>query len=106
MRTWRNSTCRWPRPPINSVGLITWNTIGAGGQSPTLLPGANCVNPLTWTADTNEAPASQDSCAVIELTSGSVTTIPCFTSARINGNGGLQVPTSRDRRSVEHEYGP
>ena len=79
--------------PDQLGGLITWNTIGQGGHSPTLRAGANCVNPLTWTDATNEAPASLDRCAVIELTSGSVTTIPFFTSARINADGGLQVPT-------------
>jgi hypothetical protein len=74
-------------------GLVTWNTIGVGGLSPTLLPGARCINPLAWTPATNEAPASMNICAVIYLTDGTVTNIPNFTSAYIDNNGGLVIPT-------------
>ncbi|MDD2236984.1 MAG: DUF3089 domain-containing protein [Kiritimatiellae bacterium] len=79
--------------PDQLGGLITWNTVGAGGQSPTLRAGARCVNPLTWTDSPGNAPADLDRCAVIELNDGSVTTMPYFTSAQINADGGLQVPT-------------
>jgi pimeloyl-ACP methyl ester carboxylesterase len=78
--------------PDQVGALITWNTIGKGGKSPTLLPGANCVNPLSWTNTTKEQPASLNLGAVIELTDGTIAQIQHFTSARINQAGGLEIP--------------
>jgi hypothetical protein len=92
--------------PDQVGGLITWNTVGKGGKSPTLRMGANCVNPLTWTDSTENAPASLNQCAVIELTDGSVTTIPHFTSAQINDQGGLQVPTPAILDQLNMSMGP
>jgi len=79
--------------PEQTGALITWNTVGRGGNSPTLLPGANCVNPLTWTVTADDEPASLNHGAVIELNDGIVAQINNFTSARINAAGGLQIPT-------------
>jgi hypothetical protein len=98
--------------PDQIGGLITWNTIGKGGKSPTLLPGANCVNPLTWTNTTKEQPASLNLGAVIELTDGTVASIKHFTSARINTDGGLEIPTlsiedkldMRMGKAIYHRY--
>jgi hypothetical protein len=98
--------------PDQIGGLITWNTIGKGGKSPTLLPGANCVNPLTWTNTTKEQPASLNLGAVIELTDGTVASIKHFTSARINTDGGLEIPTPsiedkldmRMGKAIYHRY--
>jgi hypothetical protein len=79
--------------PTQLGGLITWNTIGKGGKSPTLLPGANCVNPLIWTNTTKDQPASLNLGAVIGLNDGTIAKIEHFTSARINQDGGLEIPT-------------
>lgn len=79
--------------PEQTGALITWNTVGKGGKSPTLLPGANCVNPLTWTVTADYESASLNHGAVIELNDGTVAEINNFTSARINEAGGLQIPT-------------
>lgn len=79
--------------PRQLGALITWNTVGKGGKSPTLLPGANCVNPLSWTNTTDEQPASLNLGAVIDLTGGVIVKIKHFTSARINHEGGLEIPT-------------
>jgi hypothetical protein len=98
--------------PAQIGALITWNTIGKGGNSPVLLPGANCVNPLTWTNTTKEQPASLNLGAVIELTDGTVAKIKHFTSARIDENGGLEIPTPaiedkldmRMGKAIYHRY--
>lgn len=75
--------------------LITWNTIGPGGKSPTLSKGARCVNPLSWTTDTKEYPASMNRGAKIQLTDGEEIVIKKFTSARINNDGALEIPTPK-----------
>lgn len=98
--------------PDQVGALITWNTIGKGGNSPVLLPGANCVNPLTWTNTTKEQPASLNLGAVIELTDGTIAKIKHFTSARINQAGGLEIPTPaiedkldmRMGKAIYHRY--
>jgi len=73
-------------------GLVTWNTIGPGGKSPTLKAGALCVNPLSWTIDTTPYPASLNTEARILFTDGSEERIPHFTAAKINSDGGLEIP--------------
>ena len=79
--------------PTQTGGIITWNTIGQGGEAPTLLPGARCINPLSWTATTNNQPAELNLGAIIELTDGTIATIDHFTSAFINEQGALVIPT-------------
>ncbi len=78
--------------PSQTGAIVTWNTVGKGGKSPTILPGALCVNPLTWTTDKAEAPASLDSYARITLNDGRTVRIEHFTPARINDAGGLEIP--------------
>ncbi|MCK4912475.1 MAG: DUF3089 domain-containing protein [Candidatus Omnitrophica bacterium] len=73
-------------------GVIVWNTIGPGGQSPVLMDGAKCVNPLSWTTDTLEYPASMNMGARILLSDGKEIMVDNFTSARINDSGGLVIP--------------
>ncbi len=73
--------------------VLTWNTVGAGGSSPTLSKGALCVNPLSWTADSREYPTSTNKGARIILSPENFLEIPHFTSARINSLGGLEIPT-------------
>ena len=82
--------------PDQVGGVIVWNTIGRGGSSPTLNPGARCVNPLSWTTDTNNYPASMNKEAVILFNDGVEERIPNFTSAFINKAGGLEIPTPKD----------
>ncbi|MBU2613790.1 DUF3089 domain-containing protein [Patescibacteria group bacterium] len=91
--------------PEQLGALITWNTIGKGGKSPTLLPGANCVNPLTWTNTTKEQPASLNLGAVIELTDGTIAKIKHFTSARINEAGGLEIPAPSIENKLDMRMG-
>ena len=81
--------------PEQLEGLITWNTIGPDGKSPTFSKGARCVNPLSWTIDTNEYPASMNKGAKIQLTDGEEVVINNFTSARINNSGALEIPTPK-----------
>ena len=82
------------RPEATGV-LLTWNTVGPGGSSPTLAPGARCVNPLSWTTDTGTYPASMDIAARIFLDAATPLVIKHFTSAGINQAGALEIPTPR-----------
>ena len=78
----------------NETGsIITYNTIADGFQdkSPTILPGAVVVNPLTWTTSDNLAPASLNIGAVFFNNNMEKEVIPHFTSAQIK-DGGLVVP--------------
>lgn len=78
-------------------GLITWNTISEGADSPVLHPGARCINPLSWTDDPAPQPADKNDGAVVVMSDGSVKRIAHFTAARIGDNGGLIIPpTSLD----------
>lgn len=79
--------------PDQTGGVITWNTVGKGGKSPVLLEGANCINPLTWTNSTEDAPASLNIGSVFDIKDGSMIKVRQFTSAQINENGGLEIPT-------------
>ncbi len=73
-------------------GVVVWNTIEKNGSSPTLLQGAKCVNPLTWTTDTIEYPSSYNLGANILDKKDNVIEINNFTSAKINSYGGLEIP--------------
>lgn len=73
--------------------LITWNTIGPGGISPTVKKGARCVNPLSWNTETKEQPASLNVEAKILLSPDKQILIKNFTAARINKDGALEIPT-------------
>ena len=76
----------------NQTGaLITWNTIAENGSSPTLLPGAVCVNPLSWNSGKEKVLATEHEGARICLADGDFIKIPHFTSSRINEKGGLEV---------------
>lgn len=78
--------------PDQTAALITWNTVGPGGTSPTLLDGALCVNPLSWKSDTAPVPASENRGARICLSDDTMLEIPAFTAARITSAGGLEIP--------------
>lgn len=91
--------------PEQLGALITWNTVGKGGKSPTLLPGAKCVNPLIWTNTAKEQPASLNLGAVIDLTDGTIVQIKHFTSARINQAGGLEIPTPAIENKLDMRMG-
>ena len=77
--------------PSQTGCLITWNTIAADGKSPTLLEGARCVNPLSWTNDTKQYPASMNECSRVLTNSGKYESYTNLTSARINSCGGLEI---------------
>ena len=81
------------RSPEEIGVVLTWNTVGHGSSSPTLSEGALCVNPLSWTTDSGEYPASANKGARILLSPGNFLEVPHFTSARINPQGGLEIPT-------------
>jgi hypothetical protein len=78
--------------PDQTGCVLTWNTIAPGGNSPTLKEGARCVNPLSWTSNTAQYPASMNICSRIQLNDGSVITPTNFTAAKINSYGGLEIP--------------
>ncbi len=71
-------------------GLITWNTIGKGGKSPTIEPDALCINPLNWTNGKENQDSNKNLFAEVD---GSK--IPHFTSAQIDENGALVIPTPK-----------
>ncbi|WP_320176064.1 DUF3089 domain-containing protein [Maridesulfovibrio sp.] len=79
--------------PDQTGCLITWNTIGPGGKSPTVKQGARCVNPLSWRTAAEEFPASMNIQARIFLSPGKKLLIKNFTAARINEDGALEIPT-------------
>ncbi|TIH20174.1 DUF3089 domain-containing protein [Marinifilum sp. JC120] len=81
--------------PDQTGCLITWNTIGPGGISPTIQEGARCVNPLSWNTETKEFPASMNIKAKIFINPSKNLLIKNFTAARINENGALEVPTPK-----------
>lgn len=81
--------------PDQTGCLITWNTIGPGGISPTIKKGARCVNPLSWNTETNVFPASMNIKAKIFLAPGKKLLIKNFTAARINEEGALEIPTPK-----------
>lgn len=86
--------------PDQTGCLLTWNTIGPGGISPTVMKGARCVNPLSWTTDMEEYPASMNRMARIFLAPGRQLQIAGFTAARINSQGALEIPPPRQDVAV------
>lgn len=87
--------------PDQIGGVITWNTIGPGGKSPTISKGARCVNPLSWTTDTKEYPASEHKGAKILQADGKKLLVNNFTSARINKAGALEIPTPKPAIAIK-----
>ena len=81
--------------PAQTGCVLVWNTVGPGGTSPTLTKGARCVNPLSWTADTKNYPASMNKGAHILQEEGKSMEIKHFTAAHINAMGGLEIPTPK-----------
>ena len=81
--------------PDQTGCLITWNTIGPGGVSPTVKKGARCVNPLSWTSQTDEFPASMNIEAKIFIDPKKQLLVKNFTAARINKDGALEIPSPR-----------
>ena len=80
--------------PTQTGCILTWNTVGPNGTSPTLSEGGRCVNPLSWSTDKTNHPASENSGAIIYIEKdGSNIEVPNFTSAKINEIGGLEIPT-------------
>lgn len=73
--------------------IIVWNTIGKGGHSPVLKEGARCNNPLSWTMDTHNYSESMNKGAKILTKDHEIIEIIGFTSAKINDQGGLEIPT-------------
>ncbi len=76
--------------PTQTSGMITWNTIGKGGKSPTIEANALCVNPLDWTNSKKNQDSSKNIFADINGVK-----IPHFTSAQIDKNGALVIPTPK-----------
>lgn len=78
--------------PERTGCVISYNAMAAGmqGAAPTLLPGAVAVNPLSWTMDTNLAPARLHLGAVFFDENGRRSTHAHFASAQIV-EGGLVV---------------
>ncbi len=73
--------------------ILTWNTIGKNGDSPTINENALCVNPLDWTDGKEEQ--SKEKNIVAEIMLNDFTTIESiehFTSAKIDDKGGLVIP--------------
>ncbi|WP_051295125.1 DUF3089 domain-containing protein [Maridesulfovibrio bastinii] len=79
--------------PDQTGCLISWNTIGPGGISPTVFKGATCVNPLSWTTTTDEVPASKNMGAKIFISPEKTLRIKNFTAAKINAEGALEIPS-------------
>ncbi len=82
--------------PQQTGCLLTWNTIGPGGISPTVSMGARCVNPLSWTADRESRPASMNIGARIFISPEKELKVPHFTAAKINSDGTLEIPSPRE----------
>ncbi len=84
------------RRPDRTGALITWNTVGPDGVSPVVREGAVCVNPLSWTTDSKQYPASRNRGARILLNDGKALEVDHFTAAHIadrNGQRVLEIPT-------------
>ncbi len=88
--------------------LSVWNTIGPNGSSPTLTKGARCVNPLSWSSDTSNYLATDNMGANILLVNKEEVEINHFTSAKINKDGGLEIPKPIDEvyESIDMGMGP
>ncbi|MCP4639669.1 MAG: DUF3089 domain-containing protein, partial [bacterium] len=92
--------------PDQTRCVITWNTISEGGDSPVLLPGARCVNPLDWSTGHDEVSAAANTYALVHLPDGSAERIGHFTSARIDAaTGGLVIPVPDIDSQLDHGMG-
>lgn len=87
--------------------IVTYNSVAAGYQAeaPTILPGAVPVNPLSWSADDELAPASENLGSVIFDEQGRRQTFGRFTSAR-NKDGGLVVAPADPSILTGLPFGP
>ena len=74
--------------------IITYNTQSKNATgSPVLLPGAQCVNPLTWSVDETPGAATLNKGAVFFDENHKIAKeIPAYTSAYIGDNGALIAP--------------
>lgn len=81
--------------PEQVPALITWNTIGDGGQSPVVNNGACCVNPLTWSTDTSYVDSRKNLGANVQFGNDSIALsnrwVNHFSGARINEEGALVI---------------
>jgi len=75
--------------------IITYNTQSEDAtDSPVLLPGAQCINPLNWTTTTETAPKELNLGAVFFKDNGEIdSVVPQFTNAWIDENGALVAGT-------------
>ncbi len=87
--------------------IVTYNSVAAGYQakSPTILPDAVSVNPLSWSADDGLAPASENLGSVIFDEQGRRQTVANFTSAR-NQDGGVVVAPADPSMLTALPFGP
>ncbi|NDV20328.1 DUF3089 domain-containing protein [Pseudodesulfovibrio sp. JC047] len=69
--------------------IVTYNTVAPGRQTvaPTIRPGAQVTNPLSWATNDIFVPAKQNLGAVFFAADGTPTTVPHFTSAQILESG-------------------
>lgn len=74
--------------------FITYNSVAPGkqGDAPTILPGAVVVNPLSWTTDTERAPATRNLGAVFFSDNGAAMVYPHFASAQVQDGGLVVIP--------------
>lgn len=92
--------------PDQTGVIISWNTMNKGSHPPTLLSGARCVNPLSWSTNTLFQPAELNSGARVVLPSGVITNVAHFTSAQIDASGGLVIPPTMFDSQFSFGMGP
>lgn len=88
--------------------VISYNTMAAGKQkvSPTLMPGAVAVNPLSWTTDGAFVSAEKNLGAMFFDAEGKGTSYPQFTSAQIVDGGLIVQPAEVDIVTVKGGHFP
>ncbi|GGD19364.1 DUF3089 domain-containing protein [Aureimonas glaciei] len=92
--------------PHQTGCFVTYNSVAPGRQAeaPTILPGAQLVNPLTWTRGTAPAPASLNLGSTFFDLGGTSKTLPGFASAEIV-DGGLAV-VAEDPSLLKQDFFP
>ena len=95
------------KSPEETGCIITYNTVADGFQdkTPTILPGAAVVNPLTWTISEKLAPASLNKGALFFDKNMEETIIPNYTSAQIKDEG-LIIPRLDNEDELDMPFGP
>ncbi len=91
--------------PISVPSIITYNTIGDGGVSPVMSENALCVNPINWTTNKQNQDRSKNSFAKITLKDKEELEVEHFTSAKIDDNGSLVVPTPEIKDRLDMSMG-